>query len=120
MGLSKTRQLSFTPTANANGTATLTVFASDGTSTNSRAVTLTVSPVNDIPSFTLCAGTITVFEDSGQLLEQCLRHPVSRGPVNEIAQTPTFLVLPESLLHLHPISRRTANRLNFELLANLG
>ncbi|MGV3485129.1 MAG: DUF2341 domain-containing protein [Planctomycetaceae bacterium] len=44
------RSLSFTPQANAAGTATITVSVSDGTSTVSRSFSIDVSAVNDAPS----------------------------------------------------------------------
>jgi len=50
---SATGSLSFTPAANANGSATITVTVNDGQSTNnttSQTFTVTVSPVNDVPT----------------------------------------------------------------------
>jgi hypothetical protein len=45
-----TGRLEFTPLPNANGTAVITVFVSDGAATNSRSFNVTVTAVNDPPS----------------------------------------------------------------------
>lgn len=47
-----TGTISFTPTANANGQATITVTVSDGQLTTSRSALVDVSPVNDAPTAT--------------------------------------------------------------------
>jgi hypothetical protein len=64
--------LTFTPAANAFGTATVTVAVQDnggtdtgGQNTSTNTFTITVTPVNDAPSFTLTTTTVTVQEDSG-------------------------------------------------------
>lgn len=46
------RTLTVTPAANKSGTATITVTVSDGSQTASRAFTLTVNAVNDVPTIT--------------------------------------------------------------------
>ncbi len=64
---SATGSLSFTPAANSNGTATITVTVNDGhtvSNTVSRTFNVTVSPVNDAPSLGGIAG-VTVNEDAG-------------------------------------------------------
>jgi hypothetical protein len=65
--------LVFTPAANAFGTATVTVSARDngGTLNNgceqstTQTFSITVTPVNDPPTFTMGASPVTVLEDSG-------------------------------------------------------
>src|SRR4030095_12787127 len=50
--LNPTGSLSYTPVANASGTATVTVTVNDGQSTNNittQSFTVTVNPVNDVP-----------------------------------------------------------------------
>jgi hypothetical protein len=96
LGLGKNRQLSFFPTVNANGAATLTLFASDGAFTNSKAITLTVNSVDDIPSFTLSTSAITVLEDSAGYTNTAFVTSISRGPTNETAQTLTFVLTPQT------------------------
>jgi hypothetical protein len=57
--------LVFTPIANANGSATITVVVDDGQATNnsiSRVFTITVNPVNDSPTLN-AVGNITISED---------------------------------------------------------
>ena len=62
-----TGSLRFTPTANSNGTATITVTVDDGQSvsnTFSRSFNVTVSPLNDLPTLN-AINNVTVGEDSG-------------------------------------------------------
>ena len=57
----------FTPAPNFNGNATFsyTVDDSNGATSNPATVTITVTPVNDAPTFTVATDPITVLEDSG-------------------------------------------------------
>ncbi|MEO8425536.1 MAG: Ig-like domain-containing protein [Verrucomicrobiota bacterium] len=96
LGLGKNKKLSFFPTANANGAAILTLFASDGAITNSKAITLTVNSVDDIPSFTLSTNTLVVLEDSAAYTNTAFVTSISRGPTNESAQTLTFVLTPQT------------------------
>ncbi|MFO0796476.1 MAG: tandem-95 repeat protein [Gemmataceae bacterium] len=89
--------LTFTPAANAFGTATVTVTLTDGGGTatggaNStvRTFTLTVSSVNDAPAFTV-GGSVTVAEDSGAYSAPWAT-ALSAGPANESAQALAFVV----------------------------
>ena len=50
-GSGASRTLTITPAANASGSATITLAASDGALTGTTSFVLTVSPVNDAPSF---------------------------------------------------------------------
>jgi VCBS repeat-containing protein len=54
--------VTFTPTANFNGAATIAVSASDGTATTSQTIAVTVSSVNDAP--TLTASNQSATEDT--------------------------------------------------------
>ncbi len=78
-----------TPAGNANGTATLTFTVTDGTSPASDSFVLTVTPVNDAPSFTLAAGD-NVAEDSGARSVPGFASAISAGAANEAGQTLTF------------------------------
>jgi len=81
-----TAALLFTPTANSNGSAVITVTINDGQTGNNtvvRSFTVTVSPVNDVP--TLAAlNAVTVNEDAAQ--QTVSLSGLSSGAPNE-AQT---------------------------------
>ena len=89
--------LTFTPTANASGTATITLTLSDsggtaigGVDTSAaQSFVITVSSVNDAPSFTKGAGQ-TVLEDAAGQSIAGWATAISGGPADESAQTLTF------------------------------
>ena len=91
--------LTYTPAANANGSATVTVRLQDNGGTANGGVdtsaaqtfTITVTPVNDAPSFTKGADQ-TVLEDAGAQTVAGWATAISAGPANESAQTLTFTV----------------------------
>src|SRR5207249_2917224 len=88
--------LTFTPVANANGTATVTITAHDDGGTANGGVdtsaaqtfTITVIAVNDAPSFT-GGGNVSVLEDSGAY-SQAWATAISAGPPDESSQSVTF------------------------------
>lgn len=93
--------LTYTPTADANGIATITVVSlqDDGGTANggddtyvpaSNTFTITVTAVNDEPSFTT-GGDVTVAEDSGAY-DAAWATAISAGPADESGQTLTFTV----------------------------
>ncbi|HEX8169722.1 MAG TPA: Ig-like domain-containing protein [Thermoanaerobaculia bacterium] len=90
--------LTFVPAADANGTATVTVYLTDdggtadgGDDTSSTVTfTITVTPVNDEPSFT-SGGNVSVGEDSGAY-SAAWASAISAGPANESSQTVVFVV----------------------------
>lgn len=90
--------LTFTPAANAFGTATVTVFLQDdggtansGDDTSSTATfQIIVNSVNDAPSF-VSGGNVTVDEDSGAY-SATWATSISAGPANESGQTVTFTI----------------------------
>ncbi len=90
--------LTFTPAANAFGSATVTVYLMDdggtanGGDDTSPTVTftITVNSVNDAPSFT-SGGGVTVVEDSGAY-SAAWATSISAGPANESSQTVVFIV----------------------------
>ncbi|MCX6925936.1 MAG: Ig-like domain-containing protein, partial [Verrucomicrobia bacterium] len=89
--------LTYTPAANANGSATVTIYAQDNGGTSNGGVdvsatdnlTITVNPVNDPPSFTLLTNNVVV-AGGAQSLPQVTN--ISAGPANESGQLVTFLV----------------------------
>lgn len=91
--------LTYTPAADAYGTATVTVALKDdggvangGVDTSAtQNFTITVNAVNDAPSFTKGADQ-TVLEDAGAQTVAGWASAVSAGPANESAQTLTFQV----------------------------
>lgn len=94
-----TGTLTFTPSPNASGTATVTIRLQDdgGTanggvnSTASETFTITVQPVNDAPSFSLGMPPIT-YEDSGARTFPGWVSGVSTGPSNESGQVLSITV----------------------------
>ncbi len=91
--------LTYTPAANANGTATLTLdlmdnggTANGGQDTSApQSFVITVTSVNDAPSFTKGADP-TVLEDAGPQTVNPWATGISAGPANESGQTLTFNV----------------------------
>jgi hypothetical protein len=89
-----TGSLKFTPAAQRNGQATITVTVDDGQALNhetSRSFVVTVTTVNDPPSFTKGANQ-SVLEDAGPQVVTGWATALSRGPADEAGQTLSFLV----------------------------
>ncbi len=97
--ISSTGALSFTPAADASGTATITVQAQDdggtadgGVNTSApQTFTITVTEVNDAPSFTKGADQ-TALEDAGAQTISGWATAISAGPAAESSQTVGFVV----------------------------
>src|SRR5205807_6179021 len=97
--VSSTGTLTYTPAANANGSATITINLKDNGGTANGGVdtstaqtfTITVNAVNDAPSFTKGADQ-TVNEDSGATTVAAWATAISAGPGNEAGQTVNFIV----------------------------
>jgi len=89
--------LTYTPAADANGSATVTVLLTDdggtangGDDTSAgQTFTITVNAVNDAPSFTKGADQ-TVDEDAGAQSVSNWASAISKGPADESAQTLSF------------------------------
>ena len=89
--------LTYTPATNANGSATVSVTLHDNGSTAgggvnvspAQTMTITVTPVNDAPTFTDPADQ-TVLEDAGAQVAVGLALPISPGAPNEVGQLLTF------------------------------
>ena len=86
--------LTYTPAANANGSATLVVTLTDNFFPNAsvqETVTISVTPVNDAPSFT--KGTnLTVSANAGAQTVSGWATSIAAGPANESGQTVSFTV----------------------------
>ncbi|MBL9020289.1 MAG: tandem-95 repeat protein, partial [Myxococcales bacterium] len=91
--------LTYTPAANANGVATVTVRIHDNGGTTNGGVdlsaaqtfTITVNAVNDAPSFTAGANQM-VLEDAAAQTVAAWATAISAGPANESTQTVAFTV----------------------------
>jgi hypothetical protein len=98
-GVASNGTLAYTPAADANGTATVTVRIHDdggvengGVDTSApQTFTITVNPINDAPSFTKGANQ-SVNEDAGAQSVPNWATNISAGPVNEASQTVNFIV----------------------------
>ncbi len=81
---SATGSLAFTPVANANGSAIITVTVNDGQSQSNlatRTFTVTVTSVNDAPTLNAFNNPVTINEDSGQQTVNLTG--ISSGAANE-------------------------------------
>lgn len=86
--------ISFTPTANFNGTVSMTYTVNDfdPLTSNVATILLNVLPVNDAPSFSMGANQ-SVCENSGVQILNTWAGSILTGPANEAAQSLTFSVL---------------------------
>ncbi len=91
-GTDTNKTLTLTTITNAFGTATISVVADDGAKTTTNSFTLTVSPVNDAPSFTLSTNLVTIAEDGGAYIGTAFATGISSGPANESTQTNNFIL----------------------------
>jgi hypothetical protein len=97
--ISPTGTLTYTPAANANGSATITINLQDNGGTANGGVdtsvaqtfTITVNSVNDVPSFTKGADQ-TVNNNAGAQTVSNWATAISSGPANESGQTLTFQI----------------------------
>ncbi len=125
--VSSTGTLTYTPTTNVNGSATVSVSLHDngGTSnggTNLSAVqtfTITVNGVNQAPSFTGGGGDTTL-EDSGTQSLTNWATGMSPGPANESAQVLNFIVTNDNnaLFSVQPAVDATTGTLTYTPAAN--
>ena len=77
--------LTYTPAVNANGSATVTVTASDGsTSSAPQTFTINVTAINDAPIFTLIANPATSTEDAGLQVVGGFASGIAVGPATAI------------------------------------
>lgn len=91
--------LTFTPAANANGVATVTVYLTDNGGTaeggddtsTTNSFTITVNPVNDPPAISFATNTLVVLEDSGPQSHAEFA-TFGTGPANESGQSITNVV----------------------------
>ena len=118
--------LQYTPAENANGEATVTVWLADdggGTNTSSeQSFTISISPVNDIPSFELPENPHqTVNEDAGpQIVDGFARSMSPGGGIDEADQSLRFYVYNsnDALFSVLPAVDVSTGDLTYTLAAN--
>ncbi|MHB8108280.1 MAG: tandem-95 repeat protein, partial [Candidatus Cryosericum sp.] len=119
--------LSYTPAANANGKATVTLALTDDASaggpaltTSSQTFTITVSAVNDAPVF-VGGANVSVAEDSGQYGLMNWATGITTGAGDPSSQVLTFQITGDSnplLFAVPPVVQAIGGRLSFTLAAN--
>ena len=116
--------LTFTPAANAHGSATITLRLDDvdGGSSATQTFSLTVTSVNDAPTFTKGANQ-SVLEDSGNASVAGWASGMSPGPADEAGQTLTFAIVGNTLPTLFspglgPTVDESTGDLDFTVAAN--
>ena len=98
--ISSSGTLTYTPATNANGSATVMVYLQDNGGTANGGVDvsatntfiITVTAVNQPPSFSLSTNNVVVLEDAGAQTNANFLTNISVGPTNESAQTLAFFV----------------------------
>jgi hypothetical protein len=120
--------LTYTPAADANGSATVTVRLQDNGGTANggqdtsgpQTFTITINSVNDVPSFARGPDQV-VAEDAGAQTVNGWATSISPGPANESGQTLTFLVTTDNdaLFSVSP-SVSPAGTLTFTPAANVN
>ncbi len=119
--------LSFTPAADANGTASITITLSDdgGTANGGEDTSapqtfiITVTAVNDAPGFS-DGGNVSVLEDSGAY-DQPWASAILAGPPDESGQALSFSITGNSntaLFDIAPVIDATTGNLSFTPAAN--
>jgi hypothetical protein len=84
--------LTYTPSADYNGSDSFTFKANDGYADSAtKTVSITVTAVNDVPSFTM-PSTLTKNEDDGSVSVASFISAKSSGPSDESGQTLNFIV----------------------------
>ena len=114
-----TRTLTITPAADLNGLSTITVTVSDGVSGASDVFTLTVTPVNDPPTFTVGLDQL-VNENAGPQTVSGWATNISAGPLDESGQVLTFTLTNDNngLFSAQPAMDATGN-LSFTVQADV-
>ena len=125
--VSNSGTLTFTPAADANGSATVTIQVQDNGGTLNGGVdtsvaqtfTISVTAVNDPPSFTKGIDE-TVLEDSGAFTDTGWATAISPGPADESGETLSFTVVATdtTLFQVQPAVSGTTGTLTFTPAAN--
>lgn len=123
MTINSNRTVDFSMAANANGSDTIAFSCEDGgvSSTSSNTVTVNVTAVNDVPSFTKGSNQ-TVLEDAGAQTATTWATSISAGPSDESDQTLTFTVSNDnnSLFSSQPSVSTSTGNLTYTPAANVN
>ena len=84
--------LTYTPKTNANGSATITLIANDGSLTTTNSFLLTVTAVNDIPRFSLAVSSVTVDKYNVAVSVPNVVTNINAGAFNETNQIVSFVM----------------------------
>jgi hypothetical protein len=84
--------LTYVPKTNANGSATITLIGNDGALSVTNTFLLTVSAVNDVPSFNLATGNLTVDKYNLAVSVPNAVTNINAGAFNETNQVVSFVV----------------------------
>ncbi|HZM05141.1 MAG TPA: hypothetical protein VFC44_19250, partial [Candidatus Saccharimonadales bacterium] len=84
--------MAFAPVANSNGVVTIQLVASEGSLSTTNTFKLTITPVNQAPSFAFSTNVLAIAENSGPSTNSNFLTSISAGPPNESSQTWTFAV----------------------------
>jgi hypothetical protein len=116
---SSTGSLTFTPAANASGSATITVTVNDGTLQATRSFAVTVNPVNDPPALNAISN-VTIAEDAA--VQTVNLSGISSGAANETQALTVTATSSNPALIPHPAvnyaSPVATGSLNFAPVAN--
>lgn len=90
-----TGQVTYVPNTNFTGIDSFDFVVNDSLIDSATAtVSITVSPVNDAPSFSIASSTVVVDEDLGLYSLENFVTGIIMGPSDESAQLPSFTVVP--------------------------
>jgi hypothetical protein len=84
--------LTYALKTNANGSATITLVANDGTATTTNSYLLTVTAVNDVPTFSLALSAVAVDKFNVAVTVANAVTNIGKGAFNETNQTVSFVM----------------------------
>src|SRR5436190_24364720 len=100
---------------------TRTLIADDGQKTTTNTFVLTVTPVNDPPSFILSTNQVVVTEDAGRVVVTNFLTSLSAGPSNETGQGWSFAVTSTTNITYASSPTISSNgNLSFQVTTNLN
>ena len=119
--LSELAGLTYKTVANANGSGDLTWVVQDNGGTDhggvdvlTDSVTITVSPVNDAPSFTLAGDPNAVDEDTSEVSVDSFITDIAAGPANESGQSLNFILTATGAARHAHVRRSPRHRLHWK------
>src|SRR6185436_15515637 len=113
--------LTFVLKTNANGTAPIVLVADDGVLKTTNTFVLTVTPVNDVPEFTVSTNRVVISEDANRTTLTNFLTGLAAGPSNESSQTWTFTVTSTTnVTYVSAPAITTNGILSFQTTTNLN